>query len=115
MTDFTNGVPGKPVRPGRDKGRVVIMALCASLTLISVVCSCAVAVMAAVVLNQFGAAVDGVFSGLFHAFFANLAMFFMTAALFLFAVFLWIMELLALLSTGEFVLFFMRLVQFASG
>ena len=110
MTDFTGEVPGKRARPRRGMGRVVILAMCVGLSLTFLVSCCAIAVAVLVVVTAFNG-IEAVFNGLFSGLFGGVAMFFLAIALGLLAVFPLLMELLALLSTGQLIPFFMRLAQ----
>jgi hypothetical protein len=104
MTDFTSGVLGKPARSRRRSGRVVILVICAALALTVFVCCCALAAMVAVVFNGLGSLFNGL--GEFVG-----AMLWMAIALCSLAVFPLLMELLALLCTGQLIPFAIRLVQ----
>jgi hypothetical protein len=105
MDEFTRGTPSKPGRSRRQKRRVVILVICAALTLTVFACVCAVVVAA--VVHGFGSLLDGLFRGLF----ASVAAFLMTVAASLLLAFPLLMELLALLSTGQVIPFVMRLAQ----
>ena len=107
MDEFTSGTSSKPVRSRCQKLRNVILVICAALTLAVFACVCAVAVVVAAVVHGFGSLLDGLFSGLF----ASFAALFMTVAASLLLAFPVLMELLALLSTGQVIPFIMRLGQ----
>jgi hypothetical protein len=107
MDEFTSGTPSKPVRSRCQKLRNVILVICAALTLAAFAFVCAVAVVVAAVVHGFGSLLDGLFSGLF----ASFAALFMTVAASLLLAFPVLMELLALLSTGQVIPFIMRLGQ----
>lgn len=107
MDEFTRGTPSKPARSRRQKRRVVILVICAALTLTVFASLCAVAVVVAAVVHGFGSLLDGLFSGLF----ASVAALLMTVAASLLLAFPVLMELLALLTTGQVIPFVMRLAQ----
>jgi hypothetical protein len=105
--DVTCGTPSKPARSRRQKRRVVILVICAALTLTVFACVCAVAVVVAAVVHGFGSVFAGLLSGLFD----GLAALFVAAAFSLLLAFPVLMELLALLTTGQVIPFIMRLAQ----
>jgi hypothetical protein len=91
------------------------MAICGGLTLASVVTCCTVAVAVASMVNELGSAVAGVFTELFGGLLSGLLQgigaILLAMVFLLFAVFTVLMELLALLSTGQIIPFFMRLAR----
>jgi hypothetical protein len=107
MDDFTVGVPGKPARARHRKWPVIVLAVYVLAFTVFVWCF-AVAVVVAAVIHGLGSMFDGLFGGLF----SGLAGLYMAMQFFFFLLlFPLLMELLALLSTGQVIPFFMRLAQ----
>jgi hypothetical protein len=104
MTDFKSSVPLKPAPSRRKYVRAIILAVCATLALTVFVFCFAVTVMMAAAINGFG----GLFQGIGEA----VAFTFSTAIILsVLVIFPWLMELASLLSTGQLIPFFMRLIH----
>ena len=105
MTEFTSGAPYKKLAPSRSGYLcTIILAVCAMLVLILVVCCYAVTVVADAILKG----IDALFQGLIEpiAFAISMAIVLVLMAL------SWLMELAGLLSSGQFIPFMSRLLQF---
>jgi hypothetical protein len=97
MTDFESGFPQKRVPRRRSHVRTIIFAVCAALVVTVFVCCYAVTMVAMAVLKAIG------------TMFADLSVFLAVfAALIMIP---WVLELLSLLSTGQFIPFIVRLFQ----
>jgi hypothetical protein len=104
MTDFSSRVPQKPGSSRRSRKRAIILAVCAAFALMALACCYAVTVVVAAVLNGIGA----IFTGLAESIGAFISM---ATVLFVVVVFPLLMELLSLLSTGQLIPFFMRVLH----
>ncbi len=116
MSDIAGVSPGNPIRFRPQDARVLILAICGVFSLMSLITCCAVAVAMASMVDTLGSAVnaalDGLCKGLFSGLFEGVAIFLAAILLFLVSAFVEVMELLTLLSTGQFIPFFLRLAQF---
>jgi hypothetical protein len=101
MTDFESGFPQKRAPRRRSYVRTIIFAVCAALVVTVFVCCYAVTMVAMAVLKGIGTMFADLFAdlGVFLAVFAALIMI------------PWVLELLSLLSTGQFIPFIVRLFQ----
>ena len=97
MTDFESGFPQKRAPRRRSYVRTIIFGVCAALVVTVFVCCYAVTMVAMAVLKAIGTMFADL--GVFLAVFASLIMI------------PWVLELLSLLSTGQFIPFIVRLFQ----
>jgi hypothetical protein len=107
MPDFKSSVPRKPASFRRRFLRAVIIAACATLVVAAIICCYAVTVVLAAISHG----LDATFGAMFHGIGEAVFMFLMAPVLFVLVIFPWLMEMASLLSTGQVIAFFIRLLQ----